>query len=177
MERAFPLRVDSHQLQELSERFFRDSLPKNWAAEKPANDYGVDLRVDLFEGNHATGLELLVQLKASSKPTGDDTETVRLKTATYNFLWDKLQVAILVKYIESEGEAYWLLFRDVPTPPQNQATFTVHIPKAKRLSVIPWPEIQAYVRGVTDTKLAAMRRDKIEFRNEGGAGAANDLIA
>jgi hypothetical protein len=167
MDRAFPIRAESHQLEELSERYFRDSLPKHWAAEKPPNDYGVDLRVDLFEGNQATGLELLVQLKASAKPTGDDTETVRLKTATYNLLCNKLQVTMLVKYVEGEGEAYWLLFRDIPAPSQDQDTFTVHIPKANCLSVIKWLDVQAYVRSVTDTKLAAMRRYQIARRHEG----------
>src|SRR5215216_4154433 len=141
MERAFPVRSESHQIEELSERFFRDSLPKNWVAEKPANDYGVDLRVDLFEGNQATGLELLVQLKASAKPTGGEAEAVQLKVATYNYLCDKLQVAMLVKYVESEGEAYWHLFRDIPQPQAGRDTFTVRIPKANRLAAIAWPEV------------------------------------
>ena len=167
MDRAFPIRSESHQLEEVSERFFRDCLPRNWTAEKPGNDYGIDLRVDMFEGNQATGLELLVQLKASAEPTAADTETVRLKTTTYNLLWEKLQVAMLVKYVESEKEAYWLLFRDIPTPSQDQETFTIHIPKANRISTIQWPGIQAYVRSVTDTKLAAMRRHKMAAQNEG----------
>lgn len=168
MHKVFPVRSESHQLEELSERFFREWLPKNWTADKPANDYGVDLRVDLFEGNQATGLELLVQLKASAEPADQETETVRLKTTTYNLLWDKLEVAMLVKYIESEKEAYWLLFRDIPAPSQDQETFTVHIAKTNRISVIQWAEIQAYVRSVTDTKLAAMRRRKIGFHNKSG---------
>ena len=166
MDRAFPIRSDSHQIEELSERFFRDSLPRNWTAEKPGNDYGVDLRVDMFERNQATGLELLVQLKASAEPTTSDSETVRLKTTTYNLLWEKLQVAMLVKYVESEKEAYWLLFRDIPTPSQDQETFTIHIPKANRISTIQWLDIQTYVRAVTDTKLAAMRRYKMAARND-----------
>jgi len=167
MDRAFPIRSKSHQLEELSERCFREHLPRNWAAEKPGIDYGIDLRVDMFEGDQSTGLELLVQLKASAEPTGDDTETVRLKTTTYNLLWKKLQVAMLVKYVESEGEAYWLLFRDIPSPSQGQETFTIHIPKANRISTIRWPDIQEYVRSVTDTKLAAIRRHKMAAQNEG----------
>lgn len=165
MSRAFPIRSESHQLEELSERYFRDFLPRNWTAEKPANDYGVDLIVYIFEENKATGLELLVQLKASAEPTGDKTETVRLKTTTYNLIWNKLQVAILIKYVESEGEAYWLLFKDIPPPSQHQETFTIHIPKKNRISMIRWHDIQTYVRSVTDKKLAAMRRDILEIKN------------
>lgn len=160
----FPIRSESHQQEEASVRFFRDFLPRNWTAEKPVNDYGVDLRVDLFEGNQATGLELLVQLKASEASTEGDSETVRLKVATYNLLWNKLQVAMLVKFIESEGAAYWVLLKDIPSPSQDQETFTVHIPKSNRLSAISWSFIQEYVRSVTDRKLAAMRVQQIEDR-------------
>jgi len=162
MPTQFPVRSESHQLEEASERLFRECLPRNWTAEKPANDYGVDLRVDLFEGKHATGLELLVQLKASEGSTEGESETVRLRVATYNLLRSKLQVAMLVKFIECEREAYWVLFKDIPSPSQNQKTFTIHIPKANRLSAIPWPEIQEYVRDVTDRKLAAMRAQEIQ---------------
>lgn len=107
-----------------------------------------------------------MQLKASAKPTGDKTETVRLKTTTYNLIWDKLQVAILIKYVESEGEAYWLLFKDIPPPSQRQETFTIHIPKENRISMIRWHDIQTYVRSVTDKKLAARSRHILEIKNE-----------
>lgn len=161
MDKVFPIRSESHQLEELSGRFFRERLPRNWTAEKPANDYGVDLRVDLFDRDQATGLELLVQLKASAEPTSGEIETVRLKMATYNLLRNKLQIVMLVKYIEREREAYWLLFRDIPTPSQGQKTFTVRIPKSNRISAIRWDEIREYVHGVTNTKLAATRRHEI----------------
>lgn len=161
----YPIRSESHQLEELSERFFRDRLPKNWVAEKPSADYGVDLRADLFEGDQATGLELLVQLKSSNESTDGDSEVVRLKVATYNMLWHKLQVAMLVKYVESENEAYWLLFKEIPSPSQDQESFTVRIPKTNRLSCVPWLEVQQHVRRVTDRKLAAMRVH--EIKNEG----------
>jgi hypothetical protein len=124
-------------------------------------DYGVDLRVDLFEAGAATGLELLVQLKSSAQASPGEYESVRLKVATYNYLWGKLQVAILVKYVAAENEAYWLLFRDIPAPPDAQKTFTVRIPKLNRLSQMPWVDIQAYVREVTDMKLAATRRSEV----------------
>ena len=161
-DRAYPIRAETHQLEESSERFFRNSLPRNWSCEKPLNDYGVDLKVDLFDGDRATGLELLVQLKASAAATEGTTEVVRLATATYNYLWDKLQIAMLVKFVQREGEAYWLLFRDIPPPDQSRETFSIHIPKANRLSAIEWPEIQAYVRQVTDAKLAAARRARTD---------------
>jgi hypothetical protein len=68
----------------------------------------------LARRSDASGLELLVQLKASSRPAEGDNETITLRTATYNYLWDKLQVVMLVKYVEAVNEAYWLLLSEVP---------------------------------------------------------------
>lgn len=161
MSNQYPLRIDTHQLEEMSERFFRNQLPRNWTCEKPANDYGVDLRVDLFKGRSATGLELIVQLKASTEGSVGETERVNLKTSTYNHLRDKLQVVILVKYIESEDEAYWLILSEVPEPTQQNESFTVHIPKTNALSRIDWGGIYEYVRGVTDEKLAIRRKNQL----------------
>lgn len=157
MERKYPVRSDSHNLETLSERFFEGCLPKSWVAEKPAHDYGVDLRVDIFEDNKATGLELLVQLKSSHNPTEGESEIVDLPVATYNHLWGKLQVAMLVKFVETSREAYWLLMKDIPSPRQNHKTFRVHIPKKNTLSTINWAEIEEYVREVTGDKLVARR--------------------
>jgi hypothetical protein len=155
---AFPTRPNAHQLEELSERFFRSSLPRNWTCERPAaGDYGVDLRVELFEDDRATGREFLVQLKSSAERSGNDTEVVELKVTTYNYLRDKLSVVILVKFIESDNEAYWLFLRDVPSPAAHHKTFSVHIPRTNRLSADPWPVIQDHVHLVTRKKLAANR--------------------
>lgn len=162
MNRQFPTRTQAHNLEELSERFLNQHLPNNWTSEKPEADYGVDLRVDIFEGENATGLELLIQLKASENANEGDNETVRLRKATYNHLWDKLQVVMLVKYVKEESEAYWLFLSEVPEPSQEQETFTVRIPKTNKLSSIDWKRIEQYVRQVTDEKLAARRRNRLK---------------
>ena len=118
MAKRYPTRSTSHELEELSERFFRSNLPTSWTCERPLHDYGVDLRVEIYEDGAATGLELLVQLKATAAATVGDAETVRLQTATYNHLRDRLQVAMLVKFVAAAREAYWLFLRDVAAPNQ-----------------------------------------------------------
>jgi hypothetical protein len=144
-------------LETLSERYFADSLPSDWTCEKPSNDYGIDLRVDIFEDGFARGLELLVQLKSSDTASNGPTEKIRLNVSTYNYLWDKLQVVMLVKYVQEVNEAYWLLLREVPEPNQEQDTFTIHIPKQNTLSTINWDNIQELVRQVTYGKLQSWR--------------------
>ena len=157
MTTQYPKRPHSHNLEEQSERCFIDSLPQNWTANKPPDDYGVDLVVNIFEGELAKGLELLVQLKSSKNASPGATETTPLRVASYNYLWGKLQVVMLVKYVEDINEAYWILMKDIPEPNQKRKTFTVHIPKENTLSIIRWNEIQYYVRKVTQGKLAAWR--------------------
>jgi Domain of unknown function (DUF4365) len=166
MEKRYPQRANTHQLEELSERFLINSLPRNWRSDKPGGDYGVDQRVDIFEGEYATGLELLVQLKSSKTSQKSEFETVQLRTTTYNYLWDKLQVVMLVKYIEEDNEAYWLLLKDVPEPDQGQQTFTIKIPRTNRLSSIDWRNIQDYVGKVTNEKLASRRRNHLRNNKE-----------
>lgn len=160
-----PQRPRTHNIEELSERFFNNHLPDNWFSHKPDNDYGVDLIVDLFDGTDATGLELLVQLKSSENRNNSDQESQTLRVATYNYLLRKLQVVLLVKYVVPDNEAYWILLKDMPSPNQDNDTFTVHIPKANRLSQINWEEIRDYVQEVTNRKLAAQNTHVQEVRN------------
>jgi len=160
--RQLPLRPLSHQLEELSARFFRNRLPTSWLCDKPAGDYGVDLRVDLFDGDAATGLELLVQLKASTEPDGTVDESIRLRKSTYNYLTNKLQVVILVKFILKENEAYWMYLKDVPRPEDGVDAFSVRIPRQNRLSAIDWSAVYSHVRDVSDRKRVAERRWQLE---------------
>lgn len=162
MNTNFPTRPLAHRLEEISYRYFVRHLPENWTSEKLLVDYGVDLRVDIFEGEAATGLELLVQLKASEDAIDGDTEHVVLNTRTFNMLDRKLQVVMLVKYSHAEDEAYWLFLKDARRPQDDAETVTIRIPKTNRFSNIAWNDIQGHVRNVTDVKLAAMRRMQIE---------------
>lgn len=157
----YPLRIDSHQLEEASHNFFVSLLPRAWMYEKPSNDYGVDLRVELVKGQMVTGLELMVQLKSSAEESRGDYETAKIKTKTYNYLWDKLQVVMIVKYVESENKAYWQFLSDVPEPNQEKKTFSVLIPKENSLQEVDWGYIYEYLQKVTDEKLAYVRRRRI----------------
>ena len=62
---------------------------------------------------------------------------------------------MIVKYVLSENEAYWVLLKDLPSPNQNNKTFTIRFPKKNKLSTINWGDIQEYINGVTKRKLAA----------------------
>ena len=170
-----PIRHNSHNLEELSRRYFQNALPNNWTASRPQHDYGIDLQVDIFEGNSATGLELLVQLKASKNKSVNEYETIKLKVSTYNYLREKLQIVMLVKYNAEENEAYWMFLKDVNAPNQDCETFTIHISKENKLSQINWDNISRYIYEVTDKKLAAIRAKEQEKRLLGLQPELNDF--
>lgn len=165
MAKRFPQRTADHEREDRSRRYFESQLPAGWTNHKPDHDYGIDLQVDIFENGLATGLELIVQLKSSAGASTGDAELVELRTSTYNYLMERLEVAMLAKFIDPEREAYWILLRDVPHPADGQKTFTIRIPKTNRLSTINWNGILDLVRRVSDVKRAAARAARLAAGN------------
>ncbi|MEZ8268415.1 DUF4365 domain-containing protein [Vibrio cyclitrophicus] len=78
-----------------------------------------------------------------------------LDVSTYNYLWDLLPVALLVKYVASEQTAYWQLLSQVPAPNQDNLTMTVKIPRNQELDESSWQIIRRYVEAVHLRKLGA----------------------
>lgn len=158
MRNRYPQRHNNHDLETVSERYFNNALPKDWVSHKHPSDYGVDLIVEIFENGFALGAELLVQLKSSQKASDGSREKVILGVSTYNYLWDKLQVTMLVKFVEEVNEAYWILVKDIPEPNQENKTFTVFIPKANTLSTINWNELINHIISINNMKLRVRPR-------------------
>lgn len=155
----FPIRHNNHILEQKSDTFLRQHLPQEWNVTKPNNDYGQDLNIEICEEGQYKGLDLIVQLKSSMKSdTLNSSERQQLKVSTYNYLKGNLRVAIIIKFVEEENEAYWILLKDIPDPKSElQESFTVNIPKVNRISNLDWNVITDYVRSVTDDKLKVTR--------------------
>lgn len=158
MAKKYPIRHENHTLEEKSIIFFRNYLPNEWNVNTIDRDYGQDLNIEIAENGVYKGLEFIVQLKSSNNSdiNGND-ERQSLKVSTYNYLWDNLRVVLLVKFVEAENEAYWILLKDVPEPNQDNETFTIRIPRKNRLSTLDWNKIADYVRAITHKKLKAVR--------------------
>ena len=155
---TFPQRHNTHILEQQSETYLRAKLPQEWTVNRPQNDYGVDFQLGIAEDGELRGLELIVQLKASLDSTNhENREEIRIRTTTYNYLRKLLTVVMFVKYVANENEAYWILLRDIPGPNDPaQETFTVHVPKENRLSIIDWPGNIHLIRAITNLKLGAV---------------------
>ena len=158
MAQLLPQRPRAHELADESENYFRSALPPGWTCDKPQIDYGVDLRVGLATAGRVNGQQLIVQLKASEADNDRESLAVRLDVSTLTLLRDMLEVAMLVKYIAADREAYWLLLKDFTGQAEdNQRTITVRIPKANRLSNCPWDRVAEHVSAVHYRKLHANR--------------------
>jgi len=153
-----PKRPPSHQLETTSQLFFRQCIPSSWTCDEPQKDYGVDLRVGIAEGNLLNGHAFVVQLKATAQEKAGETVSLKLNVSTFKYLRSLLEVAMVVKYVAAESEAYWLLLKDVPQPSDGQKTVTIRIPRGNRLSQNPWPQVTDYVALVHYKKLGAMHQ-------------------
>jgi hypothetical protein len=154
----FPIRHSNLSLENDSVVFFRNCLPRDWNVTNPSSsDYGIDVSIEISENGQYKGLELIVQLKSSvSSNNREDNERQRFSVRTYNYLKNNLRVALIVKYIAEENEAYWILLKDVPPPNENSETFTIYIPRSNKLSTINWQEnIVEHVKHVSQRKLNA----------------------
>lgn len=156
MPTRFPQRPQSHRLEDESIAFLMRHLPHDWTCDRPQHDYGVDMRLGLASAGQVNGHQLVVQLKSSSSEPAGATVAVRLDVSSLNLLRNMLEVALLVKYVSTESEAYWLLLKDFAAHPlDGQKTITVRIPRANRVSASPWIQIARYVEAVHVRKLHA----------------------
>jgi hypothetical protein len=154
----FPKKHRNQTLEGKSNTYFRNYVPEDWNINEVDKDFGQDLVLDIEEEGSFRGLELIVQLKSSEESNRtNDSERNVFSIANYNYLWNNLRVVLLVKYVASEDEAYWLLLKDVPTPDFNNDNFTVHFPLTNKLSEINWGSIVEYVRNVHNKKIQANR--------------------
>lgn len=158
MAKSYPQRHANHSQEERSVIFFRNSLPRDWNVNTVDRDYGQDLNIEIAENGVYRGLELVVQLKSSNQPyINEEHERQLFRVSTYNYLWANLRVVMIVKFVESENEAYWLLLKDLPEPNQVNKTFTINLPRENTLSTINWDNITNYVRDITQRKLRSVR--------------------
>lgn len=155
---VFPQRPHAHRIEDESVNFFARCLPLGWTCDRPQHDYGVDLRIGLAQNGQVNGQQMVVQLKASvsAAPRDSNSVSLTLEVPTLNYLRNMLEVALLVKYVAEEKEAYWLLLKDFTAAPrEGQKTITVRISRANRVSQDPWQLIATHVDAVHYRKLRA----------------------
>ena len=99
-----PTRHASHSLEDESRRKFAAMLPSHWTVMDVRPDYGLDLRVELFdESGRATGRCFYVQLKATASPAGSRTRHVDVGELHSKYWMALSDPVLLVKYFQPSG--------------------------------------------------------------------------
>ncbi len=114
MNARLPLRPRSHALEDESKVFTQSVLPSEWVVEETKRDYGIDLRVEIFENGTATGDEFLIQLKATDhlRTKGDFAVFYGLKTSTLRYYLLKRLPIVFLLYDARRKVGYWLWIKD-----------------------------------------------------------------
>lgn len=103
-----PQRHRSHQLEDRSRHAFARLLPSAWTAERMVPDYGLDLRVEIFDDTgRPTGRFFFVQLKSTAAGREGRGVTVRLRPDHLDY-WNSLPVPTMVAlWVEAIDTVYW----------------------------------------------------------------------
>lgn len=105
-----PGRPRQHELETDSLRAFEAALPVQWTTEPVSRDYGLDVRVEIFEEHSATGLAFWVQLKATDEPDLRRALRESFKVTTLNYLAAQADPVLLVRFHASSRRLFgmWL---------------------------------------------------------------------
>lgn len=164
----FPQRHRTHEIEELSRRYFISSIPSNWITHQITEDYGLDYNCEITIGRNVTGSNFSVQLKGKEKaPDRTKVVVTGIKRSTINFWLNRLEPVMVIVYVVSEKEAYWHLvdYNTFDLTLSNK-TYSLTIPKKSKLSQIQWPKIVAYVNEIFSRRHHLYDLPKIEDKSK-----------
>lgn len=124
---GMPGRPREHVLEEESFNALRALLPAEWTLEPVRRDYGLDARVEVFQGGFATGQAFWTQLKATDEADLKRALGVSFDTTTLNYLSVQADPVLLVRFHAPSGRLFgtWLHRQDVRLKRTGQKSLTV----------------------------------------------------
>jgi tetratricopeptide (TPR) repeat protein len=128
MAQKLPKRTKQHRRDDRTQRVWAFVLPNSWTyAPTEQREYGIDGRVELFDGDDTTGLIFNVQLKGTDKTS--ESTAPPIKTTTRNY-WKSLDLPTLVVLVDaSENVHYeWAHKLDVYGRRENAAKYVFELP-------------------------------------------------
>ena len=144
----------SHRIGREGRALFETLLPTGWICrrEDGNDDYGIDVVVEIVDGEELTGLRCLVQLRSTEKAKVRANSVVIQVGVDEVLYWNSKQLATFVVVVDVVNkEAYWIevhqWFRAYIEANgddwQKQGSVVVSIPRANTSSTIDekWPPI------------------------------------
>jgi tetratricopeptide (TPR) repeat protein len=162
-----PTRHRNHEIETLSERYFKNCIPVSWVVNSFNIDYGTDYNCEIVEDRGVTGLNFTVQLKGKETEVNKDNILISLKRSTLNRWFNRLEPTMLIAYIVNEKEAFWIWMEnnsvDLTSPNQS---FTIKIPRQNKLSTIIWTDISSSVKLIFSRRHFLYTVPKVNNQNQ-----------
>lgn len=136
------MRPIAHEIDTLARRLVPVSFPSSWEhREMSGTDYGIDMIIEIFKESKATGKQLLLQLKGTTKEIcvhEDIKFDVPVNTLKYSDLFITPVLLVVCRVDSDNKECYYLWLQEYikvilnyenPNWRNNKSTVRVTIPK------------------------------------------------
>jgi tetratricopeptide (TPR) repeat protein len=165
----FPNRHRNHEIETLSERFFKNCCPVSWVINTFKLDYGTDYNCEITTDKKVTGNNFSVQLKGKETESSSETVKISLDRKNINRWLNKLEPTMIIVFIVDENEAFWIWFENntVDLTKKNES-FTISIPRQNKLSKIDWDFISNYVGSIFSKRHLLYEEPKLNNENKDG---------
>jgi tetratricopeptide (TPR) repeat protein len=149
-----PYRHRNHEIEELSERFFKNCIPVSWVVNPFRIDYGTDYNCEISINGKVSGINFTVQLKGKETCSKNEFVSIsKIKRTTINRWLNRLEPTMIVAFLVDENEAYWMWFENNSVDlTKGYDTFQIKIPRNNKFSKIEWSEISTYVEDIFGRK-------------------------
>ena len=165
---ALPRRPRQHVLETESRNNLNQNLPFEWVVQNIENDYGIDNFVEIVENEELNGNFFSIQLKGTDLDfENQDSVSVRLDTRTIQYLMGRVELVMIVLYVSTKQESYWIWLRDgIEGINYDNQTFTIHIPKENLLSNANWIRISNFSNMIRERKIGSAIDLNFEYEEE-----------
>lgn len=164
---TLPNRHRNHEIETLSERFFKSCFPASWIINSFQIDYGIDYNCEITTNQKVTGNNFSIQLKGKETEPNLENIKITLKRSTINRWLIKLEPTMVIVYIMDENKAFWTWFENdtIDLTAKNES-FTISIPRQNNLNDINWEILSQYVQGIFSRRHLLYNIPKVNDQNK-----------
>ncbi len=150
----YPIRHRNHVLENLSDINLRNFIPVEWVLNPFPHDYGTDYHCEVSKDGFVIGTNFTIQLKSKENEIDKNFIVItKIKRSTINRWLKRLEPTMLIVFVNSENELYWLWFEEntVDLSKKNKE-FQIKVPRLNKLSEINWNNINEKLEAIFSRK-------------------------
>lgn len=163
----YPNRHRNHEIETLSERFFKNCFPVGWIINSFQIDYGTDYNCEITKDKRVIGNNFSIQLKGKETEPNTENVKVTLKRTTINRWLNKLEPTMIIVFIVDENKAFWTWFdtNTVDLTLKNE-NFTISISRHNNLSNTNWDLVSSHVGDIFSRRHLLYSAPELDDQNE-----------